>query len=57
VKYVPLLELQVAVARDPAKVAAQEQRFGRSYAEVTATKARVIMRAIELGEWALGSIR
>jgi hypothetical protein len=55
VKYVPLLELQVTVARDPAKVAAQERRFGRSFAQVTATKSRVVRRAIELGEWALES--
>jgi hypothetical protein len=55
VKYVPLLELQVATARDPAKVASQEQRFGRSFADVTATKSRVVRRAVELGESALES--
>ena len=55
VKYVPLLELQVATARDPAKVTSQEQRFGRSFAEVTATKSRVVRRAVELGESALES--
>jgi len=55
VKYVPLLELQVMTARDPAKVAFAEQRAGRSFAEATATKARVVRRAIELGESALGS--
>jgi Ser/Thr protein kinase RdoA (MazF antagonist) len=56
VKYVPLLELQVTQLRDPAAVARAEQRFGRPFAEVTATKSRVVRRAVELGEWALRSL-
>ena len=55
VKYVPLLELQVTQVRDPEAVVKAEQRFGRPFAEVTATKSRVVRRAVELGEWALGS--
>ena len=55
VKYLPLLELQVSVAVDPAKVAAAERRWSRPFADITASKARVVQRAIELGEWALSS--
>jgi hypothetical protein len=40
---------------DPPALHAQEQRFGRPYADIVATKARVVRRAVELGEWALGS--
>jgi hypothetical protein len=55
VKYLPLLELQVTVVADPDKVAAQERRWSRPIAEIMACKARVIERAVELGELALGS--
>jgi hypothetical protein len=55
VKYVPLLELQVATASDPDKVAAQERRWTRPFAEITAVKSTVVRRAVELGEWALES--
>jgi hypothetical protein len=55
VKYLPLFEHQVHLAGDPVAVAAQEKRFGRSFAQIIASRARVIERAVELGELALGS--
>jgi hypothetical protein len=43
------------LAADEAAVAEQERRFGRPFAAISAAKARVVRRAIDLGEWALGS--
>jgi thiamine kinase-like enzyme len=42
-------------SRDEADVAGQEQRFDRSFADLVADRARVIERALDLGERALGS--
>jgi hypothetical protein len=47
--------LQTVRAADPAEVAAQETRFGRPFDVLTRDKARVVERAVVLGEWALGS--
>ena len=43
-------------AFDDADVARAEQRWNRSYADITSDRARVLARAVELGEWALGSV-
>jgi Ser/Thr protein kinase RdoA (MazF antagonist) len=53
VKYVPLLDLQVVNVQDPAKLAAAERRHGRAFADIMASKARVVRRAVELGRRAL----
>ena len=42
-------------ASQPEFVAGQERRFGRNYADLVTDRARVIERALSLGEWALGS--
>ena len=42
-------------SRDDADVARQEKRFGRSFAALVADRARVIERALDLGDAALGS--
>lgn len=42
-------------SRDDTDVAGQESRFGRSFAELVADRARVIERAVDLGMWALES--
>jgi hypothetical protein len=42
-------------ARQPDQVRGHEQRWGRSYASIVATRAHVLQRAVELGEWALES--
>lgn len=44
-----------AMAADPEAVAAQERRLGRPFDGILAAKARVCERALDLGEWALGS--
>jgi hypothetical protein len=47
--------MQVVRSRDPVDVARQETRFGWSFERLVANRARVIERAVELGEWALES--
>jgi hypothetical protein len=42
-------------AADPERVLAAEQRHGRPFADIVAEKARVIERAVRLGERALES--
>jgi hypothetical protein len=42
-------------AADPERVLAAEQRHGRPFADIVADKARVIERAVMLGERALES--
>ncbi len=54
VKYVPLLELQVGNVQDPATIEAAERRHGRAFRDILTAKARVVRRAVELGEWVLG---
>jgi hypothetical protein len=54
-RYTWLIGGQPGLAADPAAVAEQERRFGRPFAAITEAKARVVRRAIELGQWALGS--
>jgi aminoglycoside/choline kinase family phosphotransferase len=54
-RYAWLAGGQPALVADPAAVAAQEHRFGRRFTEIAAEKARVVTRAVELGEWALQS--
>jgi hypothetical protein len=53
--YVPMLAQQAGITADPARVQAAEQRFGRPFAAQVADKARVIERAVSLGERALES--
>jgi hypothetical protein len=53
-RYAWLAGGQPALAADPQAVAEQERRFGRPFDEIAAEKARVVARALELGEWALG---
>jgi hypothetical protein len=55
VHYVPMLGFQAGFAADPARVTGAEERFGRPFAEQVADKARVIERAVTLGERALES--
>jgi hypothetical protein len=55
VHYVAMLGFQAVHAADPARVLAAEQRFGRPFRELMAEKARVIERALMLGERALES--
>jgi hypothetical protein len=55
VHYVPMLGFQAVNAAHPDRVLASEQRHGRSYADIVADKARVIERAVTLGERALES--
>jgi hypothetical protein len=55
VHYVPMLGFQAVNARYPDRVLASEQRHGRAFADIVADKARVIERAISLGERALES--
>jgi hypothetical protein len=55
VHYVPMLDYQLVNVSDPTLVLANELRFGRPIAELMADRARVVERAIELGEWALES--
>jgi hypothetical protein len=57
VHYVPMLGFQATIAADPEKVRAAEQRHGRRFADFVASRARVIERAVELGERALRSAR
>ncbi len=53
-RFVWLLGGQPALATNPAALTAQERRLGRPFDRIVAAKARVIRRAIDLGEWALG---
>jgi hypothetical protein len=55
VHYVPMLGYQAGNATDPAGVLASEARHGRPFAEIVADKARVVERAVTLGERALES--
>jgi hypothetical protein len=54
VHYAPMLSLQANLATDQAAVDALEQRFGVPYPTIVANRARVVSRAVELGEWVLG---
>jgi len=54
-RYAWLAGGQPSLAADAEAVQVAERRFGRSLAQVTATKSRVVRRAVELGEWALES--
>jgi hypothetical protein len=45
----------VGSAQKPDVVDAQERRFGRSFADLTVDRARVVERALHLGESALRS--
>jgi len=54
-RYAWLLGGSPRLAADPAAVADQERRLGRPFAAIAEAKARVVRRAIDLGEWALGS--
>jgi hypothetical protein len=47
--------MQVVRAGQPEQVLAHESRFGRTFADLVADRARVIERAVELGEWAIES--
>jgi aminoglycoside phosphotransferase (APT) family kinase protein len=53
VHYAPMAAFQARTASDVAAVATAEGRFGRPYAEIADRKARVVERALELGEWVL----
>ena len=54
VHYAPMLAMQAALPPDAAAVGALEQRFGVPYRTIVANRARVVSRAVELGEWVLG---
>lgn len=53
-RYAWLAGGQPTLAADPAALTAQERRLGRPFEAIVAAKARVVRRAIDLGEWALG---
>jgi hypothetical protein len=55
VHYAWMAGLVVRRTLDPEQVTAQEQRWDWDYARITANRARVVRRAVELGEWALES--
>jgi len=54
-RYTWLAGGQPKLAADPTRLTEQERRLGRPFAAITESKARVVRRAIELGERALGS--
>jgi hypothetical protein len=54
VRYAPMLALQANLAPDEAAIEALEQRFGVPYPTIVANRARVVSRAVELGDWVLG---
>jgi hypothetical protein len=54
VHYAPLATFQATNAGDPEHIEASERRHELPYAEIVAHKARVIERALDLGEWVLG---
>jgi hypothetical protein len=54
-RYAWLAGGQPKVAADPARVAEQERRLGQPFAAAVAARARVIRRAVDLGNWALRS--
>jgi hypothetical protein len=54
IHYAPLLALQALAANDAVGMAASERRWGVPYTAIAGNRTRVIERAIELGEWALG---
>jgi hypothetical protein len=54
-RYAWLAAGQTALVADAGAIASQESRLGRPFAEIAVEKARVVARAVELGEWALAS--
>jgi aminoglycoside phosphotransferase (APT) family kinase protein len=55
VHYVPMAAFQAVTAAQPGAVEASERRHALPYAEIVSHKARVVERALELGEWVLTS--
>jgi Phosphotransferase enzyme family len=53
VHYAPMAAVQAVTAMRPDEVENSERRHGRPYAEIVANKARVVERALDLGEWVL----
>jgi hypothetical protein len=53
VHYAPLLSSPTISATDSDHIETSERRFGLPYTAIIANKARVIERALELGEWVL----
>lgn len=53
VRYVPMLGFVGSDIDDPERIAQQERRWSKPFADIVAARARVIERAVELGE--LGS--
>jgi hypothetical protein len=49
-RYVPMLAVQADIAGDRQRVENLEQRWGRSFAAITADRARVVARALGLAE-------
>jgi hypothetical protein len=54
VRYTSVLAIQAEIAADPMRVEALERRWSRAFAAVMADRARVLTRALELAEEALG---
>jgi thiamine kinase-like enzyme len=55
VHYAPMAAYQAVTANEPGAVEASERRHGLPYAAIVANKARVVERALELGEGVLAS--
>jgi phosphotransferase family enzyme len=53
VHYAPLAAFQATSASLPGDIQRSEQRHALPYAEIVVHKARVVQRALELGEWVL----
>jgi hypothetical protein len=53
VHYAPLAAFQATSASLPGDIEKSELRYGLPYAQIVANKARVVARALELGEWVL----
>jgi hypothetical protein len=53
-RYTSVLAGQAEIAADPARVEGIERRWGRPFAEVAGDRARVIARALDLADAALG---
>jgi hypothetical protein len=54
VHYAPMAAFQAITASRPDEIENLERRHGRSFTEIVVNKARVVERALDLGEWVLG---
>jgi aminoglycoside phosphotransferase (APT) family kinase protein len=53
IHYAPLAAFQAITANQPADIESSERRHGLPYAAIVVNKARVVERALDLGEWVL----